>query len=118
MWAEQNVQLLEKSKILYFAPELSMSLWFRRHGIRVRTADLFDRRAELKLDITALDLPDASFDIIFCNHILEHVSDYKVALSELHRVIRKGGVLIISFPIDYGSDAVREEDTGSVQALQ
>ncbi len=115
MWAEENVQMLKKSKILYFAPELSMSLWFRRHGIRVRTADLFDRRAELKLDITALDLPDASVDIVFCNHILEHVSDYKAALSELHRVIRKAGVLIISFPIDYGSDKVREEDTGSVQ---
>lgn len=112
-WAEQNIELLKKSEILYFAPELSMSLWFGRHGIRVRTADLFDKRAELKLDITALDLPDASVDIVFCNHILEHVSDYRVALSELHRVIRKDGVLIISFPIDYGSDGVREENTGS-----
>lgn len=114
-WAEQNIELLKKSEILYFAPELSMSLWFRRHGIHVRTADLFDKRAELKLDITALDLPDASVDVVFCNHILEHVSDYRVALSELHRVIRKDGVLIISFPIDYASEGVREEDTGSVR---
>ena len=115
MWAEQNIELLKRSKILYFAPELSMSLWFRRHGISVKTADLFDRRAELKLDITALELPDASVDVVFCNHILEHVSDYSLALSELHRVIRKDGILIISFPIDYGSDGVLEEDTGSVQ---
>ena len=85
-WAEQNVDLLKSSKILYFAPELSMMLWFRKHGIRVTTADLFDKRTDLKLDLTAIDLPDGSEDIVFCNHVLEHVSDYKVALSELHRV--------------------------------
>ena len=114
-WAERNLELLRSSKILYFAPELSMMLWFRRHGIRVETADLFDKRADLKLDITALDLPDGSRDIVFCNHVLEHVSDYELALSELHRIIRKGGMLIISFPIDPELDEVREDTIGSVQ---
>jgi len=112
-WAEQNTAKLKSSRILYFAPELSMMLWFRRHGISVKTADLFDRRADLKLDITSIDLPDGSEDIIFCNHVLEHVHDYSSALSELHRIIRKGGILIISFPIDPDSDTVRELLNGS-----
>lgn len=112
-WAEQNVDLLKSSKILYFAPELSMMLWFRKHGIRVTTADLFDKRTDLKLDLTAIDLPDGSEDIVFCNHVLEHVSDYKVALSELHRVLKEGGRLIISFPINYDFEEVHEEKTGS-----
>ena len=99
-WAEQNVDLLKSSKILYFAPELSMMLWFRKHGIRVTTADLFDKRTDLKLDLTAIDLPDGS-------------SDYKVALSELHRVLKEGGRLIISFPINYDFEEVHEEKTGS-----
>ena len=114
-WAEQNIGLLKKSEILYFAPELSMMLWFRRHGIKVRTADLFDRRADLKLDITALDLADSSVDMIFCNHVLEHVSDHLKALSELHRVLRKGGRLIISFPMDEGLDEMIEDINASAE---
>ncbi|MCR5059892.1 MAG: methyltransferase domain-containing protein [Saccharofermentans sp.] len=114
-WAEDNISLLQSSKILYFAPELSMMLWFRKNRIRVKTADLYDPRTDLKLDITALDLPDGSEDIVFCNHILEHVSDYSKALSELHRVIRKGGRLIISFPIDPDTDIVREGNGCSVE---
>ena len=114
-WAEQNVDLLKSSKILYFAPELSMMLWFKKHGIKVTTADLFDKRTDLKLDLTKIDLPDGSENIVFCNHVLEHVSDYKVALSELHRVLKAGGRLIISFPINYEFDEVHEEKTGSSQ---
>ncbi len=111
-WAGNSTELLRGSKILYFAPELSMMLWFRRHGIHVRTADLFDKRADLKLDLTDVDLPDESEDIVFCNHVLEHVSDHIAALSELHRIIRKDGILIISFPIDNDSEHIREERTG------
>ena len=114
-WAEQNTELLNKSEILYFAPELSMMLWFKRHGIKVKTADLFDRRTDLKLDLTALDLPDESVDIVFCNHVLEHVTDHSRALSELHRIIRKGGRLIISFPIDESLDEMIEDKECSVE---
>lgn len=114
-WAEDNTDLLRSSKILYFAPELSMMLWFRRHGIKVITADLYDRRTDLRLDLTDIALPDGSEDIVFCNHVLEHVPDYSLALSELHRIIRKGGMLIISFPIDPGADDVREDTNASVE---
>ncbi len=105
-WAQKNTGLLKSSEILYFAPELSMMLWFKRNSIRPKTADLYDRRTDLKLDITSLDLPDESFDVVFCNHVLEHVSDYNLALNELHRIIRKGGTLIISFPIDSDKEHV------------
>ncbi|MBR2550840.1 MAG: methyltransferase domain-containing protein [Clostridiales bacterium] len=112
-WAEQNKGLLKDSKILYFAPELSMMLWFRKHNIPVKTADLFDHRADMRIDIMSTGLDNGSFDMIFCNHVLEHVSDHSVALAELHRVLRKGGVLIISFPIDSESDHMRQEPASS-----
>ena len=112
-WADKNSELIRNSKVLYFAPELSMMLWFKRNGIKVRTADLFDKKADLKLDLTALDLPSESEDIIFCNHVLEHVSDPLKALSELHRVLRKGGRLIISFPIDESLEKTREDKTAT-----
>ena len=114
-WAEKNTGMLKGSEILYFAPELSMMLWFKRHGIHVVTADLFDRRADKKLDITSLELPDESEDIVFCNHVLEHVSDYSAALSELHRILREGGKLIISFPVDSNLDEVREDKNASAK---
>ena len=112
-WAEKHTELLKNSRILYFAPELSMMLWFERHGIRVTTADLYDSRTDLKLDITSTGLPDGSEDIVFCNHVLEHVSDHNLALAELYRIIRKGGMLVISFPIDPDSDGMREVRNGS-----
>lgn len=114
-WAEENLDILKGKDILYFAPELSMMLWFRRHNIAVKTADLFDRRTDLRLDLMKLSIPDESEDIIFCNHVLEHVTSYSIALSELRRVIRRGGKLVISFPVDLASDSVIEEKTGSAE---
>lgn len=47
-------------------------------------------------DLTALDLPDASFDMIFCHQTLHHVRDQERALRELHRVLEPGGVLLLA----------------------
>lgn len=109
-WAEDNRELLKRSKILYFAPEYSMMKWFGKNGIRLTTADLFDEKTDLRLDITAIDLPDGSYDMVICNHVLEHVSSYEKALSELNRILKDGGRLIISFPIDTKLDTVFEQE--------
>ena len=109
-WANENVSLLKNSRILYFAPEYSMMKWVRRNNIKLTTADLFDPKTDLKLDITDIDLPDDSYDMVICNHVLEHVSSYGKALSELNRILKPGGKLIISFPIDPSLDTVLEKD--------
>lgn len=107
-WANENVDHLRESRILYFAPEYSMMQWFKRNKIILTTADLFDRNTDLKIDITNIDMPDSSYDIVICNHVLEHVSSYRKALSELHRIITEEGILIVSFPIDPTLDTVKE----------
>ena len=63
------------------------------------TADLY-KEADLKLDIQATGLADESYDIIICNHVLEHVDDFRLALKEMYRVLRNGGSFICSFPMD------------------
>ena len=44
-------------------------------------------------DAMDLPFPDASIDIVICNHVYEHVSDSKELFNELHRVIKSGGIV-------------------------
>ena len=41
---------------------------------------------------------DGAFDIILCSHVLEHIEDTPRVLSELHRSLRPGGLLIVAVP--------------------
>ncbi len=49
-------------------------------------------------NLLQLPFPDESFDLIVCNHVLEHIPDYMGALNELHRTISKGGLLLLGVP--------------------
>lgn len=109
-WCTQNLNTLRGKHILYFAPEDSMMMWLKRNEIMVITADFFNK-ADLKLDMDAIDQPDASWDLVFCNHVLEHVPNYRRALCELRRILKPGGRLICSFPIDQGYETVQEDTT-------
>lgn len=97
-WMDAHKDELQNKKILYFALEKGINLWLKRNGIQVTTADLY-ASADLKLNIEDTRLPDSSWDWIVCNHVLEHVTDYKKALRELYRILKPAGNLIISFPI-------------------
>jgi hypothetical protein len=67
-------------RILHVAPEPCLETRLReRLGADYVTADLFNP-AMLRVDITAIDQPDGRFDVIYCGHVLEHVSDDKKAM--------------------------------------
>ena len=51
------------------------------------------------MDITNIEYPDNSFDVILCNHVLEHVPDDRKALREFHRVLSPGGLGMIQVPV-------------------
>ena len=114
VWIENNQSLLRNTKILYFAPEKSVMVCMKRNKIKVTTADLF-QKADLKIDITHMPIPDNSYDFVFCNHVLEHVSDYNKALFELKRILKQNGKLIICFPIDSNLLTIHEEPTASCE---
>ena len=64
-------------------------------------------------DLAALTLPDGEFDLVVSNDVFEHLPDLDRALSELARVLRPGGVMLATFPMNYGREesvirAVRE----------
>ena len=98
-----------EGNIIMFGAEDSIKKYFDRNNIRYITADLFDRKAHLKMDIQDIQLPDEQWDLIICNHVLEHVPDYKKALMELQRVLKKGGILEITVPTDRNLETVYED---------
>jgi 2-polyprenyl-3-methyl-5-hydroxy-6-metoxy-1,4-benzoquinol methylase len=53
-------------------------------------------------DITAIPVPDASFDVVLCTEVLEHVQDPIATVRELTRVLRPGGKLLLSAPLGCG----------------
>jgi SAM-dependent methyltransferase len=85
-------------RLLHFAPEPLFDPVFERlPEVERVTADLY-APADLRLDVTHMDLPDSSFDLILCSHVLEHVPDDREAMGELRRVLRDGGQALVLVP--------------------
>lgn len=85
--------------LLHIAPEKLFEKRFREiAGLKYTSADLNDPNAMVKMDITNVQFPDESFDIIFCCHVLEHIPDDCKAIRELYRVLKPNGRLIIQVP--------------------
>jgi SAM-dependent methyltransferase len=49
-------------------------------------------------DALHLPFPDATFDVVVCSEVLEHIPDDLAAMSELARVLRPGGTMAITVP--------------------
>lgn len=61
-----------------------------------------DFLADYKFDITNIDQPNETFDAIICYHILEHVIDDRKAMSELYRILKPNGTIVIQTPFKKG----------------
>jgi SAM-dependent methyltransferase len=79
----------------FFIPKLKQLL-----GDNYLTADLFDPKAMVKMDITNIEYPPDSFDVIYCSHVLEHVQDDRKAMREFHRTLKSNGWAILNVPIN------------------
>ncbi|NAS14109.1 class I SAM-dependent methyltransferase [Poritiphilus flavus] len=99
-------------KLLHFAPEQALYKRFRKlRNLDYTTTDLNSPLADVKADICNLPFNDGSFDIILCNHVLEHIPDDRKAMSELYRVLKPGGWGIFQIPQDLSRDATFEDDS-------
>ncbi len=52
-------------------------------------------------DITASQFEDASYDLILCTEVIEHIHDSVTALKEMRRILKPGGILVLSTPQRY-----------------
>lgn len=97
-------------KVLHVAPEYCFIDRFENmKNIDYITADIESPLAKVKMDIHDIPFAENTFDVAFCNHVMEHVDDYVKATSELHRVLKPGGWAIIQSPQDL-SRATTYED--------
>ncbi len=92
-------------KVLYFAPTPSgiHYLETKMHNFSVDTNDLYLKNKDIKFhyDIQNMrGIDDKTYDVIICSHVLEHVVDDRLALKELHRVVKDGGKVLILVPLD------------------
>ena len=98
-------------QVLHIAPEhCFISRFKKQHGSGYVTADLESPLAKVKMDIHKMPFPDNQFDVVLCNHVLEHVQDDIQAMLEICRVMKPGGYAILQVPFFHPIPEVTVED--------
>lgn len=105
---KQDISIEAEASVLHFSPEPALKSLFREMYAEYKTSDFTGDGADYRLNIEKLDLPNAAFDTIFCNHVLEHVDDRK-SLDELYRVLKPSGSTIVTIPIIEGWSKTYED---------
>ena len=109
---EQTDFFTTKKSVLHMAPEQCFLPIFRKQAnLKYTTADLYSPIADVKADICNLPFDENSFDVVFCNHVLEHITDDTKAMQELYRVLKPGGMGVFQIPQDLSRAITFEDDT-------
>ncbi len=97
-------------KVLHIAPEQCFLKRFKKlKNLDYITADLYSPIVDVKADILDLPFNDNSFDVVLCNHVLEHIVDDKKAMQELYRVLKPNGLGIFQIPQDLNLEKTYED---------
>lgn len=96
-----NFYTAKELNVLHIAPEQCFhGLFKKQKNLTYLTGDLVSPIADLHFDLHQIPLEDNRFDVIFCNHVLEHVDDSHKCMTELFRVMKPGGWGIFQVPLD------------------
>jgi Methyltransferase domain len=90
----------KRKRMLHVAPEPAFEKRLRSLDyIEYVSGDRQDSGADLAMDITNIQFPDDSFDVIHCSHVLEHIQEDLKAMRELARVLAPGGWATVLVPV-------------------
>jgi SAM-dependent methyltransferase len=96
--------------LLHIAPEQCFYKLFRNQkNLEYLTADLESPLADVKMDIHEMPFADNAYDVVLCNHVMEHVNDDAVAMKEIYRVLKPGGWAIMQVPLDHSRKETYED---------
>jgi SAM-dependent methyltransferase len=103
LFLERETDLFERpGAMLHIAPEYAfLRRLSKMSGLRYVTGDFDSALASHQLDVMDIPFGAESFDFLICNHVLEHVEDDRLALAEIHRVLKPGGWAILMCPVDH-----------------
>jgi SAM-dependent methyltransferase len=101
LWLDKHAYEIIGNEVLHFAPDEAIAASFRGLARLYTSADIEKHRADMVVDIEAMEIADGTYACIVCSHVLEHVDDRR-ALTEMHRVLRPGGIAIIMLPVIEG----------------
>ena len=103
------------AKLLHVAPEIQLYQKLTKipnisyHSIDLHPDKYWYGHKTKKMDVTAMTYTDESFDIVICNHVLEHIPDDRKAISEIYRVCKTGGFAILNVPVNNKLDSTIED---------
>jgi predicted SAM-dependent methyltransferase len=101
---------LDGKRILHFAPE-KITMQEKRGNPLYETADLHQPGVTHRVDIAHVDLPDGSYDVVIANHVLEHIPDDRMAMREIYRLLKPGGVALLTVPVNTSRQETYENPT-------
>lgn len=97
-------------KVLHIAPEFCFLKRFAgMKNIEYISADLESPWAKVKMDVRNIPFDDNTFDVVICNHLLEHIDDETKALKEIYRIMKPGSWGIMQVPLNYQRQITYED---------
>lgn len=122
IWLYLSRELALGSKpldVLHMAPEWCLMRKLQQlRNVNYTSADLNSPWASVHCDIQRLPFASNSFDLILCNHVLEHIPDDRQAMRELLRVLRPGGFALLLVPQDLSRAHTLEDPAINTPALR
>lgn len=114
--------LRNPASVLHIAPEGSLKhLLEKQPNLDYHTGDKFEEgytgyyydRDVVQMDVTAIPDQADTYDLVICNHVLEHIPDDKKAMQEILRVLKPGGQAILQVPVSLTATTTDEEPLNS-----
>jgi SAM-dependent methyltransferase len=93
------LMLRSGARVLHMAPETALRRLLEPYASTYLTADLEASDVDICFDLTDAPIQDDSFDVIVCNHVLEHIPDDRAALREIRRMLAPDGWALLMTPI-------------------
>ena len=124
-----SLDTLKQQEVYLVEALTGFALWLRRHlpGDHLICSEFLEDAEHTFSDIPhqdlcALSFSDASFDLVLCNELFEHVQDLDLAFREVARVLRPGGRLVATCPMAFGQEAsivkaLHNRETGTAELL-
>ena len=99
-------------KLLHIAPEQAYYKRLKQQSnIDYTSLDLNSPIADINADIKDMPFLDQSFEVVICNHVLEHIINDDQALNEIYRILKKGGYAILQIPLEKDAKTTYEDES-------